>query len=81
MAKNPLAKAADAGSIPDPGRSPGKENDNPLQHFCLRNSMNNGAQWARISGVGHDLETKQQHFCTNRAYKSIYQLNEWVNLQ
>ena len=39
------------------------------------------SEWARISGVGHDLEAKQQHLCKNRAYKTIYQLNEWVNLQ
>ena len=29
----------DAGSIPRLGRSPRVENDNPLQHSCLENSM------------------------------------------
>jgi len=32
----------DAGSIPRLGRSPGEGNDNPLQYFCLENSMDRG---------------------------------------
>jgi len=28
--------------IPGSGRSPGEGNDNPLQHFCLENSMDGG---------------------------------------
>ena len=28
--------------IPELGRSPGKENGNPLQHSCLENSMDRG---------------------------------------
>ena len=35
--------AKDAGSIPRSGRSPGEGNGNPLQHSCLRNSMDEGA--------------------------------------
>ena len=31
--------AADAGSIPGSGRSPGVGNDNPLLYSCLENSM------------------------------------------
>ena len=30
------------GSIPESGRSPGKENGNPLQYSCLENSMDRG---------------------------------------
>ena len=37
--------AADTGLIPGSGRSPGVENDNPLQYSCLENSMNRGAWW------------------------------------
>ena len=40
--KNPPANAGDsrdAGSIPGPGRSPGKGNGNPLQYSCLENAM------------------------------------------
>ena len=29
----------DLGSIPGLGRSPGEGNNNPLQYFCLENSM------------------------------------------
>ena len=35
--------AGDAGSIPGLGRSPGAQNDNPLQYSCLENSMDKGA--------------------------------------
>ena len=33
MVQNPSASAEDTGSIPGSGRSPGKENGNPLQYF------------------------------------------------
>ena len=35
--------AADLGSIPRLGRSPGEENGNPLQYSCLENPMDGGA--------------------------------------
>ena len=35
--------AGDSGSIPGLGRSPGEENDNPLQYSCLENPMDRGA--------------------------------------
>ena len=38
--KNSSANAGDTGLISGLGRSPGAENDNPLQHSCLDNSMN-----------------------------------------
>ena len=31
--------------------SPGEENGNPLQYFCLENSMNRGAWWTTVHGV------------------------------
>ena len=46
MVKNPPANvghARDMGSIPGLGRTPGVGNGNPLQHFCLENSMGRGA--------------------------------------
>ena len=46
MVKNPPANAeadGDAGSIPESGRSPGGGNGNPLQHSCLKNSMDREA--------------------------------------
>ena len=35
--------AGDLGSMPGLGRSPGEENDNPLQNSCLKNPMD---KWA-----------------------------------
>ena len=41
----------DPGSIPGSGRSPGERNGNPLQYFCLENSMDGGAWWVTVHGV------------------------------
>ena len=35
-------------SISGSGRSPGEENGNPLQYFCLENPMDRGAWWAIV---------------------------------
>ena len=43
--------AGHLGSIPGLGRSPGGENDYPLQYSCLENSMDRGAWWATVHGV------------------------------
>ena len=43
--------AGDLGLIPGSGRSPGEGNGNPLQNFCLENSMDGGAWWAIVQGV------------------------------
>ena len=51
VAKNPPANAGDAGLIPGSGRSPGEENDNPLQCSCLENPRGGGAWWAAVYGV------------------------------
>ena len=39
------------GSIPGLGRSLGEGNGNPLQYFCLENSMDTGAYWATVHGI------------------------------
>ena len=52
--KNLPASAGDtgaSGSIPGSGRSPGEGNGNPLQYFCLENSMDRGTWQATIHGV------------------------------
>ena len=49
VVKNLPDNAGDAGSIPGSGRSLGGGNGNPLQYYCLENSMDRGAWWA----VGH----------------------------
>ena len=60
MVRNPPANAGDikyTGSIPGSGRSPGRENGNPLQYSCLENSMDRGNWWAtvyRVQRVGND---------------------------
>ena len=44
--------AGDSGSILGSGRSPGEGNGNPLQYFCLENSMDRGACRTTVHG-GH----------------------------
>ena len=54
MVKNLPANARDisnAGSVCGLGRSPGEGNRNPLQYFCLENSMDRGAWRATVHGV------------------------------
>jgi len=41
----------DTGLIPGSERSPGKGNGNPLQYFCLENSMDREAWRATVHGV------------------------------
>ena len=50
MVKNPPVNAGDMGLIPESGRSPGGGNGNPLQYFCLKNSLDRGAWWATVLG-------------------------------
>ena len=49
MIKNPPAR--DLGFIPGLGRSPGKDNRDPLQYSCLENSMEGGSWQAIVHGV------------------------------
>ena len=51
MVKKLLENAGDLGSIPGLGRSPEEGNGNPLQYFCLENSMDRGAWRATVHGV------------------------------
>jgi len=51
MVKNVSGIAGDLGSIPGSGRSPREGNGNPLQYFCLENSLDRGAWWATVHGV------------------------------
>ena len=52
VVRNLPAKARDAGSIPESGRSPGGVNGNPLQSSCLENPMHRGAWQATTHEVG-----------------------------
>ena len=51
VAKNSPANAGDVGLMPGWGRSPGKENGNPLQYSCLGNPMDRGAWQTTVHGV------------------------------
>ena len=50
--KESACNARDPGSISRSGRYPGVGNGYPLQYSCLENSMDGGAWWATIHGVG-----------------------------
>ena len=64
MVKNPPDNAGDArdlGLIPELGRSPGDNNDNPLQCSCLENSMDRGAGQATLHEVAELDMTEYTH--------------------
>ena len=46
-----VLNTGDLGSILESGRSLGEGNGNPLQYFCLENSMDTGACWAMVHGI------------------------------
>ena len=52
--KESACNAGDMGSILEPGRSPGGGNGNPLQYFCLENSMDRGGWQSTVHGVTKD---------------------------
>ena len=67
VVKDPPANAGDmtdTSSIPGSGRSPGRGHGNPLQYFCLENSMDRRAWWSTVPGsqrVRYDLVTERIH--------------------
>ena len=68
--KNPPANAGDSrdtGSIPGLGRSSGVGNGNPLQYFCLANSVDRGVWWATIHGGPKKLDMTE-HSCLHIYY-------------
>ena len=52
--KNLPANAKDLGLIPELERCRGEGNGNSLQHYCLGNPMDRGAQWATVHGVSKE---------------------------
>jgi len=54
---NPPDNAGDASSIPGLGRSPGEGYGNPLQYYCLQNSMKREAWWAKVHGITKESST------------------------
>jgi len=54
VVKNLPANAGDAGDtglIPGLGKSPGGGNGNPLQYFCMKNSMDRGVWQVTVHRV------------------------------
>ena len=51
VVKNSPVNAENMGWIPGSERSPGEGNGNPLQFYCLGNSMARGAWQATVPGV------------------------------
>ena len=49
--KESACNAGDLGLIPGLGRPRGEGNGNPLQYFCLENSMDRGTWQAAVHGV------------------------------
>ena len=57
----------DEGLIPGMGRSPGRENGNPLQYSCLKSPLDRGAWWATVHGV-EELELSDSLAASNEKY-------------
>ena len=47
----PKCSAGDVHSVPGLQKSPGEENDNPLQYYCLGIPMDRGAWQATVHGI------------------------------
>ena len=54
--KESACSARDSASIPGSGRSPGEGNGNPIQYYCLENSMEKGTWRATVHGGGKESD-------------------------
>ena len=69
VVKNLSASAEDArdmGSVPGLGRSPGGGSGNPVQYFCLENSMDRGAWQSKVPEVTKSWTQLSTHTHTNK---------------
>ena len=63
--KESACNAGDLGSIPGWGRSPGEGNGNPLQYFCLENSMDRATWQATVQRVAKSrTQLSNSHWVT-----------------
>ena len=62
--KASVYNAGDPDSIHGSGRSAGEGNGNPLQHYCLENSMDRGVWQARAHG-GPKESDRTEHIDTS----------------
>ena len=72
VVKNLSANAGDrreVGSIPGLGRTPGGEQGNAFQYFCLENPMDRGTWWAvlGLQRLKHDWMNEHKHIPRNKA--------------
>ena len=72
--KESACNAGDQGSIPGLGRSPGGGQSNPLQYFCLENSMDRGAWWATVHRVAQSRTWLKQVSGSSKTRCFIFQL-------
>ena len=49
--KESACNEGDPGSVPGSGRYPEEGNDNPLQYYCLENSMDRGGCQPTVHGI------------------------------
>ena len=71
VVKNPPANARDTGHvglIPESGRSPGEGHGNPLQYYCLENSMDRGAWRALLLQSMWLQRVRHDWVCTHRLH-------------
>ena len=66
-----------AGLIPESGRSPGGECDNPLQYSCLENLTDRGAWQATVQRFAESTRLKQLSTHT-QLYPGMYICDVWV---
>ena len=57
--KESACQAGDVVLIPGSERSLGEGNGNPLQYFCLKNSMDRGTWWATVHEIA-ESDTAEQ---------------------
>ena len=74
--KESACNAQDPGSIPGLGRSPGEENDCPLQYSCLENSMDRGTWRATVHGVTKSWTWQLTHGYTSSRHLPSYNPTE-----
>ena len=83
LVKNPPANAGDVRPrAPTPGsvRFPGEGNCNPLQYYCLGNSMDRRAWQATIHGVTSSQIQLSTHICTHTGvYPALFTLCNTIN--
>ena len=83
VVKNPPANARDTrdvGLIPGWGRSPGIGNGNPLQYYCLENSMGRGAWEATVHGVTKS-QTQLSHSHRGKNFLFLYVVISGIKIQ